>query len=323
MSTQPLPQAAVKMSSVGMMNITRDTREPIALTKTIELAAEEVNKRAKTLRDRFSIVIKDGTLLVGDYTNGYVYVERKTVLDFIASIKDGRFNRMLENLASHPVPLVILVTGSFGDIDQIEQKSYSTMCAKFENLGISVYYFPTSFILYHNMIRIFQFNLSTKKIEYHIEHPHGGLFLDVSKEVTAKMLFGIPGLEESKVEKLASKYSVEELFGMSLIDLTREMYEGAKQPPKKPSKSAYKIYLALRGKYGNYKEEGEPDTETKNDGDAISETSEAEEEIEKGDDENVDYMKLLGKETEIEELPQKSPSKVKRNKNEFLPTEEE
>lgn len=315
MSTNPI-FPGLSVSTPSIMVITMNTNEPSFLTKTIEMAAEEVNKRAKSPRDEFGLRIERKSLPYGDYTNGFILIERKTILDFVASIKDGRFNLLLKHLVEQPVPCVLLV--NMKDVDklsQVEHKSYSTMCAKLLHVGVQVMAYPSEFILMHGMVRIFQFGISNKRTEYNIDPPRHGQLDDPSKTVTARMLLAIPGMQESKAFKLAEKYSIDDLTKMTLEQLTAAMYEGKKKAPTKPSKMAHKIFLATMGRYASYNEQGEEDDDEYPANVPVVATSESENEINDeenpdiSDGEGTDYLSLIGKKGETKE----STEEVEKN----------
>lgn len=77
--------------------ITVDDREPQSIDKRMEdIGLEFKRKRMKT----------------GDFVEGDVCIERKTVNDFCGSIVDGRLDRQIENMKRDYKHYYILISGS-------------------------------------------------------------------------------------------------------------------------------------------------------------------------------------------------------------------
>jgi len=73
----------------------------------------------KHLRQSADIHLEIRRLKVGDYlVEDTVIVERKTLIDFAESIKDGRLFRQAEQLCNHPKKAVMILEGRFRDFAQ-------------------------------------------------------------------------------------------------------------------------------------------------------------------------------------------------------------
>jgi DNA excision repair protein ERCC-4 len=72
------------------------------------------------LRDMKSVTVHIQRLLAGDYLiDDTLLVERKTISDFVASIRDGRLFRQTTQLASNPIRSAFILEGTSADIVNI------------------------------------------------------------------------------------------------------------------------------------------------------------------------------------------------------------
>jgi ERCC4-type nuclease len=93
------------MNESPIVSIRVDDRERRSNLLTILGATPKVN-----------VVV--GRLPVGDYeVDGQLIVERKTLLDLVASIKEGRLFSQLYRLLQSPLPCALLLEGSSNDLD--------------------------------------------------------------------------------------------------------------------------------------------------------------------------------------------------------------
>jgi len=250
----------VKPSVGNNLNIAQDTREPKHLMNVITQAAESVNRRA-TKSTKLVISTYRVKLDIGDYTNGSIFVERKTTDDLLASIKDGRINEMIIKLSEinealakkgrSPIALVFMVSGTTKGMTDPEKKAISTTYAKLIRVGIQIVKLPNDFFLFHCMIRVFQFGIDSE-FHYTIDRPKIDTSLNSSStSVTLRMLLAIPYLRKDYAIRLADQFTIETLLSMTPNEITLELYEGEKpitmKDIKRPSKTALRIYESIRG----------------------------------------------------------------------------
>jgi len=71
----------------------------------------------EALRSIEGVIVNIERLSVGDYeVDGRLLFERKTLIDFVAAIKDGRLFRQANTLASSPLQTAILLEGKSSDL---------------------------------------------------------------------------------------------------------------------------------------------------------------------------------------------------------------
>ena len=100
------------------MNIVFDTREPQLYSRCAELQIPNTSVQMLSIGD---IVIRD------DDGNDIVLIERKSLNDLLASIKDGRYeeqsHRLLNASGVHPHHILYVIEGMFSQLSKADDKS--------------------------------------------------------------------------------------------------------------------------------------------------------------------------------------------------------
>ncbi|HLF33430.1 MAG TPA: ERCC4 domain-containing protein [Cyclobacteriaceae bacterium] len=84
------------------------------LIKILADDREKNDQLLSTLIEAPNTEVRRGRLAVGDFKLDHLLVERKTIRDFCASVRDGRLFRQAKLLASSYVQPLIILEGDFG-----------------------------------------------------------------------------------------------------------------------------------------------------------------------------------------------------------------
>jgi len=156
-------------------------------------------------------------LEVGDYKYGDLVIERKTIFDFISSIKKGHIQKQAIELQQFKYPYVIVI-GYYEDIFKSPQYQYFRHFTKEHWIGslasINIRYERVKFINIRNnkdyiklVLKLIEKTYDNKKVLYSTE------VMKLDKNVSledrkALMLTAIPGVSLGKAKTLLKKIDI-------------------------------------------------------------------------------------------------------------------
>jgi len=194
-------------------------------TTPINIIADHREKNSgvlETLRGYDSVSLSIQTFPLGDYyVDNRLLFERKTLTDFIASIKDGRIFRQGINLASSPLKGVIILEGTSGNILRSGMRREAIQGALITislNLGIPI--FRSTDPMESAKLILFAAHqikfLETNSLPRHNLRPKG------KRAVQLQILQGIPGVGRKRAQLLLKRFgSLDAIISASMEELLR------------------------------------------------------------------------------------------------------
>lgn len=169
------------------------------------------NQHKKTLEkqnDHFNLVYK--ALPLGDYVlEEKIIIERKTLSDFLASVKDGRLFNQAYRLAENEIPAVLILEGEKRDVADSNMKRNALLGTFVHLSGIlgipilrSKNYNETIFLIQSLAKQIDKLNERIKKRVKRTQfNPYKG-----NQKAKLDVLLAIPGLGLDKAISLMDKF---------------------------------------------------------------------------------------------------------------------
>lgn len=188
----------IKSSYFYPLEVIIDDREPISVEK--ELLAKG------------NLLVQRKRLDVGDYIfDKDLLVERKTVIDFCASIKDGRLFKQVSKLAKGKIPAIIVLEGRQKEFDKTDFSAQAILGIMVSiSLGFKIPILRSKGIEETVAIMLQGYKQLTKDMfQDERIYPRKGIFKkrkDQSLKQKIHILEGFPGIGVDRAERLLDHF---------------------------------------------------------------------------------------------------------------------
>jgi ERCC4-type nuclease len=142
-----------------------DSREPASVQKKVNKIGLE-----------YGFVTETKYMDIGDYVfeDREIAIERKTTVDFINSVRDGRINSQLNNLEQYSNPY-LFISGSFKSLQFVPyvngwttSHTVGALCSIVTRYNVKVLQFDTLTQLIHAIFIIYEKTSQDRKIDLHV-----------------------------------------------------------------------------------------------------------------------------------------------------------